>query len=181
MSILYTAASGGSLPYGAGMNNMNIRQPCVDASVSVRAALIASTVPLVARSPHLATAPSLNGTFDREVLTSAGAADPSISTDEYEQTNGIGSESERMLPGGYLPPAGSLSFHAKQAGATRSLPSNHGALLAWGRGDFLQQGERSAPFARISAHSGHQGAPTKVINTWIHKTKLSEERRRRRR
>jgi hypothetical protein len=182
MSCLSTPASAGALPYGAGMNDMNTRQPCVDASVSVRAALIAGTVPLVARSPHLATAPSLNGAFGREVLTSAGAADPSISTDEYEQTNGIGSESERMLPGSYLPPAGSLSFHAKQAGATRSLPSNHGALLAWGRGDFLQQGERCAPFARDPyAHSGLQGAPTKESNTCNHTTQRSEERRRRRR
>ena len=179
---LSTPESAGGLPYGAGMNDMNIRQPCVDASVSVRAALIGNTVPLVARSPHLATAPSLNGAFDREVLTSAGAADPSISTDEYEQTNGIGSESERMLPGGYLPPAGSLSFHAKQAGATRSLPSNHGALLAWGRGDFLQQGERSAPFARVSfAQTGHQGAPEEVYEKWNFTMKRIEERRRRRR
>ena len=163
---------------------MNIRQPCVDASVSVRAALIARTVPTEARTPTLAPAPGLNGAFDREVLTSAGAADPSISTDGQKQPIGIASESERVLSGGYLPHwrmaerRGGLD--AKQDGAT-SLPSNHSALLAWGRGDFLQQGERSAPFARISAHSGHQGAPTKVINTWIHKTKLSEERRRRRR
>ena len=164
---------------------MNIRQPCVDASVSVRAALIARTVPTEARTPTLAPAPGLNGVFDREVLTSAGAADPSISTDGQKQPNGIASESERVLSGGYLPNwrmaerRGGLD--AKQDGAT-SLPSNHSALLAWGRGDFLQKGERTAPFARGFAHSGLQGAPYQEGDLWnFFKTRTYEKRKRRRR